>query len=218
MRPGQPTRPFLLKTECPRCKGWVTLHYQTGAAEVLCSSCSEPMPVKDVHVSAGPFMIYRDVLTASIFKYKKLLAEAEAEVAALKEKDALTGGYGVSIRSLSLFITNLKELLDGCRFDPRHLLGAETEYTLGGRSLKGVLVNISVTGVCLDTGGNPGPARPGEEISVRLPGKVTDFFIPGRIMWTSRNGHIGVKFTHLDAETIEFLKGFIKITSDLTGI
>lgn len=175
------------------------------------------MPVKDVHVSAGPFMIYRDVLTGSLFKYKKLLAEAEAEVAALKEKDALTGGYGVSIKSLSLFIANLKELLDGCRFDPRHPLGTETEYTLDGRSCKGVLVNISVTGVCLDTGKNPGAARPGGEITVRLPGKGAEFFIPGRIMWASRTGHIGVKFTHLDAETTEFLKGFIIEKSLLLG-
>lgn len=208
----------MLKTECPKCKSWVTLHFQTGASEVICTACSEPIPVKDVHVSAGPFMIYRDVLTTSLFKYKKLLAEAESEVAALKEKDALTGGYGVSIKSLSLFIANLKELLDGCRFDPRHPLEAvETEYMLDGRTRKGSLVNISVAGVCLDTGGTSPLPRTGSEVTVRLSGKGGEKTIPGRIMWTSRTGHIGVKFTHVDAKTAEFLKAYIIEKSLLVG-
>lgn len=208
----------MLKTECPKCKGWVTLHFQTGASKVVCTACSEPIPIKDVHVSAGPFMIYRDVLTTSLFKYKKLLAEAEAEVAALKEKDALTGGYGVSIKSLSLFIANLKELLDGCRFDPRHLLEAfETEYTLDGRTRKGTLVNISVTGACLDTGKDPSQPHPGGEVVVRLSGKGGEKLIPGRIMWTSRTGHMGVKFTNADPGTTEFLKAFIIEKSLLPG-
>jgi hypothetical protein len=177
------------------------------------------MPVKDVHVSAGPFMIYRDVLTGSLIKYKRLLAEAEIEIDGLRKKDALSGSYGVSIKSLSLFIENLKELLDGCRFDPRHPVSeaAETEYILDGRSYNGALVNISVTGACLDTKKNSERTRLWSEISVRLAGKGREFLIPGKIMWIGKSSLIGVKFTEVDDETREFLKSFITEKSLLLG-
>lgn len=209
----------MLKTECPKCKGWVTLPFQTGATEVVCKACSESIPVKDVHVSAGPFMIYRDVLTGSLIKYKRLLAEAEMEIAELRKKDAMTGSYGVSIKSLGLFINNLKELLDGCRFDPRHPLiqGTETEYLLDGREYKGALVNISVTGICLDTRKNSERTRLWSEISVRLSNKGKEFLIPGKIMWIGKTSLIGVKFTLVDDETREFLKAFVIENSILLG-
>ena len=209
----------MLKTECPRCKGWVTLPFQTGAAEVVCKACSESIPIKDVHVSAGPFMIYRDVLTSSLIKYKRLLAEAELEIDELRKKDALNGSYGVSIKSLSMFINNLKELLDGCRFDPRHPLSdaAEIEYLLDGRAYKGALVNISVTGICLDTRKNAERTRLWSEISVKLADKGTEVLIPGKIMWIGKTNLIGVKFTSVDDETREFLKAFIIEKSLLLG-
>ncbi|MBI2400955.1 MAG: PilZ domain-containing protein [Deltaproteobacteria bacterium] len=209
----------MLKTECPRCKDWVTLPFQTGATEVVCKACSEAIPIKDVHVSAGPFMIYRDVLTGSLIKYKRLLAEAEMEIDGLRKKEALTGTYGVSIKSLGIFINNLKELLDGCRFDPRHPLtqDIETEYLLDGRAYKGALVNISVTGVCLDTRKNSERTRLWSEISVRLSNEDKEFLIPGKIMWIGKTSLIGVKFSSVDDETREFLKAFITENSLLLG-
>lgn len=209
----------MLKTECPRCKSWVALPFQTGTEEILCTACSEPIPIKDVHVSAGPFMIYRDVLTASLIKYKRLLAEAEVEIDSLRKNDALTGTYGVSIKSLSMFINNLKELLDGCRFDPRHpLTGAiETEYLLDDRAYKGRLVNISVTGICLETVQHTERTRLWGDITVHLSDKGKDFFIPGKIMWIGKSSLIGVKFASVDEETREFLKAFITEKSLLLG-
>lgn len=164
-------------------------------------------------------MIYRDVLTGSMIKYKRLLAEAEIEIEELRKKDALSGSYGVSIKSLGLFINNLKELLDGCRFDPRHPLAgtAETEYILDGRAYKGSLVNISVTGVCLDTRKNSERTRLWSEIAVRLSGTGKEFLIPGKIMWIGKTSLIGVKFTSVDDETREFLKAFIIEKSVLLG-
>jgi hypothetical protein len=164
-------------------------------------------------------MIYRDVLTGSLIKYKRLLAEAEIEISELRKKDALTGSYGVSIKSLGIFINNLKELLDGCRFDPRHPLtqGTETEYMLDGRAYKGDLVNISVTGICLDTKRNSERTRLWSEIAVRLSDKGKEFLIPGKIMWIGKTSLIGVKFTSVDDETQEFLKDFIIEKSILLG-
>lgn len=164
-------------------------------------------------------MIYRDVLTGSLIKYKRLLAEAEVEIGELRKKDALTGSYGVSIKSLGLFINSLKELLDGCRFDPRHPLtqATETEYMLDGRAYKGALVNISITGVCLDTKKNSELTRLWNEITVRLSDKGKEFLIPGKIMWIGKSSLIGVKFTSIDDETREFLKAFIIEKSLLLG-
>jgi hypothetical protein len=177
------------------------------------------MPVKDVHVSAGPFMIYRDILTSSMIKYKRLLAEAEAEIESLRKNDALTGTYGVSIKSMGLFINNLKELLDGCRFDPRHPLteAIETEYLLDNRAFKGRLVNISVTGICLDTMRNSERTRLWGEVVVRLSHKDNEFLIPGKIMWVGKTSLIGVKFNSIDEKTREFLKAFITEKSLLLG-
>lgn len=209
----------MLKTECPKCKGWIVLPFQTGTEVITCSECSEPIPVKDVHVSAGPFMIYREALTGNLTKYKKLLAEAEVEVNDLKKKNALNGNYGISIKSLSLFITNLKELLDGCRFDPRHPLKqtTETEYIIDGRSSKGRLVNISVTGACIDAKDSSVRTNLRSDISVKLVDEGKDFLIPGRIMWVGNSGLIGVKFTSVDEETREFLKSLIIEESLILG-
>ena len=209
----------MLKTECPKCKGWIVLPFQTGTEEIICSECSEPIPVKDVHVSAGPFMIYREALTGNLTKYKKLLAEAEVEVNDLRKKDALNGNYGISIKSLSLFITNLKELLDGCRFDPRHPLKqvTEAEYIIDGRASRGPLVNISVTGACIDAKNSSVRTSLRSDISVRVSGKGKEFLIPGKIMWVGNSGLIGVKFTSVDEETRAFLKTLIIEESLILG-
>lgn len=209
----------MLKTECPKCKGWVTLPFQAGGGEVICTVCSTVVPVKDVHISAGPFMIYRDVLTGSLLKYKRLLAEAEREIDDLRKKDSSGGSYGVSIKSLSLFITNLKELLDGCRFDPRHPLKRpeEAEYVLDNRPYIGKLVNISMNGACLDTMRHAELTRLWSEISVRLKDERGEVLIPGKIMWIGKATLIGVKFSSVDDDTREFLKAFITEKSLLLG-
>lgn len=209
----------MLKTECPRCKNWVALPFQSGGGQVVCPDCSQALAVKDVHVSAGPFMIYRDVLSGSMLKYKRLLAEAEKEVAELRKKDAATGSYAVSIKSLSMFIGNLKELLDGCRFDPRHPLkqAVEAEYTLDGRAYKGKLVNISMSGACLDTLKHAELTRLWSDISLRLSGESGEVLLPGKIMWIGKTTLIGVKFTSADDETKEFLKAFITKKSMFFG-
>lgn len=208
----------VLKTECPRCNQWVDLPFQTGASEVVCTRCARPVTVKDVHVSAGPFMIYRDALTGNLLKYKRLLAEAEKEIDELRKKDA-TGNYAVSIKSLSLFIGNLKELLDGCRLEPRHPIkdAVEAEYILDGRAYKGKVANISLTGACLDTMRHSELTRLWSDVSVRLVYQQGEVLIPGKIMWIGKSTLIGVKFTYVDQETMEFLKAFITDKSLLLG-
>jgi len=175
--------------------------------------------VKDVHVSAGPFMMYREAITGNLAKYRRLLGEAESELAGLREKDALTGAYGISIKSLGLFITSLKELLDGCRNDPRHPLNhaIEVEFLIDGRASRGLLVNLSVTGACIDAKSSTARAALKSEISLRLSDKGREFLIPGRVMWTNDAGLIGVMFTTDDAEAREFLKSLIIEKSLILG-
>lgn len=165
-------------------------------------------------------MIYRDVLTGSLLKYKRLLIEAEREIEELRKKDDATGGgYGVSIKSLSLFIGNLKELLDGCRFEPRHPLkqATDAEYVLDGRQYAGKLVNISVTGACIDTLRNSERTRLWGEIQVRISDGRSEMLIPAKIMWIGKTTLIGVKFTSVDEETRAFLKSLITEKSVLLG-
>lgn len=209
----------MLKTECPRCNEWVDLPFQTGDSEVVCTRCDRPIAVKNVHVSAGPFMIYRDALTGNLLKYKRLLAEAEKEIEDLRKKDSTAGCYAVSIKSLSLFIRNLKELLDGCRLEPRHPLkdAIEAEYSIENRAYKGKIANISLTGACLDTMRHSELTRLWSDISVRLACEKGEVLIAGKIMWIGKSTLIGVKFTFVDEETREFLKAFITDKSLLLG-
>lgn len=209
----------VLKTECPGCNLWVDLPFQAGTSEVVCTRCARPVAIKDVHVSAGPFMIYRDALTGNLLKYKRLLAEAEKEIEDLRTKDAVTGSYAVSIRSLGLFISNLKELLDGCRLEPRHPLkdAVEAEYIIDNRAYKGKVANISLTGACLDTMRLSERTRLWSDISVRLAYEKGAVLIAGKIMWIGKSTLIGVKFTFVDEETREFLKDFITGESLLLG-
>ncbi len=203
----------MLKVECAKCNEWVHLPFQTEVKETRCPSCSEMIQVKDIYVSSGSFLIARDILSKNIFKYKRLLIEAENEVSEIRKKAGAGKPYEISSRTLSSFVSNLKELLDGCRNNARYeLKDAGVKYAVSGVSnlSQAIVVNISLSGICIDAGRRADMGKLWKELTVhfREPGAVGHFQVNGKVMWI--NGSlIGVKFDKTDHQDQKMLKDYI---------
>lgn len=203
----------MLKVECAKCNKWIHLPFHGEVRETRCPGCGAVIPVKDVYIAAGPFMIYREVLLKNMHKYKRLLAEAEKEMTELKDKGHGQKTYDVSANSVKMFITNLKELLDGCRGKVRHQLMEEcpVEYSIHGQTLQGKIVNISLSGVCIDMGSGAPHARPGDRVSVsfKADDKTGHFSIEGEIAWIGKGNQIGVRFSDIPEKSQELIQEYI---------
>lgn len=201
----------MLKMECSKCNEWIHLPFHSQASEVLCPGCTEVIPVKDVYVAAGPFTISRDVLFKNIYKYKRLVLEAEREEAEIKGKGNGLKTHEISARSIRMFILNLKELLDGCRDNVRHHIEDDVEYTINGASSVGTVVNISLTGICVE-GKVVELDRLWKDIVVHLRKDVDSdpAQLHGKIVWVNNSGHMGIKFTNGDKKTHKMIEEYIK--------
>lgn len=199
----------MLKMECPDCQEWIHLPFKTRAAEMVCPGCSGIVPVKDVYIAAGPFLIARDVLFKSVPRYKRLIVEAEKEVAGILRNTEKTDH--ISIKSMKMFINNLKELLNGCRDDARHALDdAGVEYSINQHTFQGNIVNISLTGACID--GKSVPLdRLWKEITIHLRrNEGGPLALKGRVVWIGDGNKMGVRFMANDEKTHDVVEDYIR--------
>lgn len=198
----------MLKMECPGCQEWIHLPFKTRAAEMVCPGCSGLIPVKDLYVAAGPFLIARDVLFKSVPRYRRLILEAEKEAAGLRNSEKVDN---ISLRSMKMFINNLKELLDGCRDEARHALNDNgVEYSINRLIFQGNIVNISVSGTCID-GKNMSLDRLWQEITVHLKrAEAETCSIRGRVVWIGDGNKMGVKFLTDDEKTRDAIEDYIR--------
>lgn len=201
----------MLKIECPACNEWLHSEFLIELDETKCPSCGEVIPVKDVYVSAGPYSIHRDILLGHLFKYKRLLKEAYKELEELNKKGEGLKSYGISAKTVELFVNNLREMLEGCRNGFRvDAEGTGAEFSAGGDAKGASLVNISISGACLkaeDPGSAPGK---GADIKVRLPEEDGALEVEGYVVWTAGDGVFGTRFASLDAEKKELLLEYLK--------
>ncbi len=199
----------MLKIECPECKQWIHSHFLADYKEMQCPSCSAKVQVSDLYISAGPFSIHRDVLRKHMFKYKRLLMEAEKELDDLKAAANTFKADPISTKSIGLFINNLKEMLSGCRESTRFAPeGLEIRFVAGQKTIDARLVNISTTGVCVDIGKQAADFKKGDEVSVEL-GGVGSGRLPGIVIWAG-NGQAGVRFGELSEEIRKNLFEFLR--------
>lgn len=207
----------MLKTECSICREWIDLPFAAGAPSVVCPRCSGTVEVRDVHIAAGPYMMHRDGLKRSIIKYKRLLGEAEKELEELSRREKGLGGEP-TLKSVAMFVTHLKELLDGCRADQRYPLkrATEAECLYGGASSRCRLVNMSTSGLCLDAAAQPSLATLWSEVGIRL--LKGGALLPGRVMWVGKGTLVGVRFGELPEKTREHVKDFIRENCLIIGI
>ncbi len=177
--------------------------------KVECPTCVEAIPVKDVYVSAGQFLICRDILRKSIHKYKRIVEEAEQEVAELQKNGGLRA-HSVTASSINGFIKKLKEMLDGCRSQMRHRLADEyAEYVLGQKKCKAKVVNISTSGVCLECREVLGLETLWNDISITFKPRKSPSALAarGKVMWIGKNGRMGVK---LSTDACGWVDGYLR--------
>ncbi|MBI1912404.1 MAG: PilZ domain-containing protein [Deltaproteobacteria bacterium] len=201
----------MLKTECPNCSSWVHLPFHGNVEETTCPDCGSQIPVKDVYVSAGPFLIFRDILLKNMYKYKRLILEAEKEIEDLKKRGDGIRTYDVSVNTMTNFLGNLKEMLDGCRNSTRHPLGERSVlYTINKQEYQGRLVNLSVTGACIDCGKISTLAKLWNDIELHFEGDGTEgFSIQGKTMWIGNGNLMGVKFVKNEDSTARQIESLI---------
>ncbi|MDO8426678.1 MAG: PilZ domain-containing protein, partial [Deltaproteobacteria bacterium] len=203
----------MLKVECTKCNEWVHLPFDTDVKETRCPSCAETIPVTDIYVSSGSFLIARDILAKNIFKYRRLLLEAESEVSDIRRKGGAGKPCEISSKTISAFISNLKELLDGCRNSSRfELKDVIVKYALADNSQthQAGIVNISLSGVCIDVRGRADMGKLWKEIVIhfREPGTAGHFQLNGKVMWIN-GALIGVKFEKVEHQDQKMLKDYI---------
>lgn len=176
----------MLKIECAKCNSWFNLPFNSEGDEVECPKCREKTPAKDVYVAAGPYMIFRDVLIKNMPKYRRLILEAEKEIIEL-EKKAVKKTYDISAKSVNAFISNLREMLDGCRDTVRYRpTETSVEYVIDGKTYAGEIVNISMTGLCLDARKTATVTSLWSAIEVVFKHNTKPFSAHGKIVWMGK--------------------------------
>lgn len=201
----------MLKTECAKCGAWVVLPFKV--EEANCPNCGEVVPVKEVFISAGPYTIYRDVLKKNMFKYKRLIIEAEKEMADLRSRP---GGrkYDISVDTIKQLLANLKEMLDGCRDHLRHELDANVTYMMNQQAYPGRVVNLSLSGICIEAGKSSSMNKLLSDVEVRLKTGKDLVNIKGKVMWIGNGDKMGIKFINIDENLMDTLKDYILMNWD----
>lgn len=200
----------MLKLECQSCGQWVHSPFLAELEETQCPNCAASIKVKDICISAGTFSMYRDVLLKHMFKYQRLLSEAEREIDDIK-KDTKGKASTASIESVKMFVTNLREMLEGCRDSFRvNIKDISSEVSLGDEKVSGHLVNISTTGVCIDAGQVKPAMKKGDHVEITIGEDWRG--LNGKVVWVGKGNQMGIRFLKMDSETKNRLLEFIKKT------
>lgn len=203
----------MLKFECKNCNKWHPLPFHVSSIEVFCPDCSQAIPGTDIYVTSGPLAITKEALRKNVHKYKRLIQSAEKEVEELKKKGAAKGLDSTEDPG-GAFSMHLRELLSGCRDDTRHRVAEETQikYFFNGANHTAKVVDISLTGICLQTqaAGSPSPLpKTGSKIPLRLVDEGAEAVITGEVAWSGKAGLMGVKFKELTKEKEGFVRELI---------
>jgi hypothetical protein len=136
--------------------------------------------------------------------------EAERELDALAERQK--GPQDVSIRTVRKFIENLKEMLDGCRNNPRtHLTTDVVKYIIDDITYQGKLINISTSGVCIKAAEDSSLPQKGDEVNVIFEEEKEEdpCRIEGEVIWIGKGNHFGIKFIDLDKSKKKCLQHYM---------
>jgi len=199
----------MLRHQCPECKEWIHSPFLVDCKEMQCPSCSANVKVSDLYISAGPFSIHRDVLRKNMFKYTRLLMEAEKELLDVKDAVGKFKADPISTKSIAMFIENLKEMLSGCRESTRFSAQGLNIRFIGDKgSVEAKLINISTTGICVDIGESAAAYKKGDTVAVELGGAGRGR-LPGQVVWAGK-GPVGVRFKEMDEATRQGLFEFLR--------
>jgi hypothetical protein len=200
----------MLKVECPKCKEWVHSPFLVEMDEMACPSCGVEIPVEEVYISAGPYSISRDVLMKHFFKYRRLLSEAASELEELKKEGEGLKKYDITADNVSKFMKNLEELLAGCRSGFRISPGdKKVNYFINDSSHESRLINISMTGICIDAGEGATLPAVSDKITIELVDDPHNIKVNGVALRVAKSGIIGIQFAELDMDAKKSLLDYI---------
>ncbi len=200
----------MLKVECPKCKEWVHSPFLVEMEEMTCPSCGVEISVEEVYISAGPYSISRDVLMKHFFKYRRLLTEATTELEELKKEGQGIKAYDITAENVNKFMKNLEELLAGCRSGFRVAPGDKlVNYFVNDASHESKLINISMTGICIDAGEGAVLPVANEKISIELVDGSHNIKVQGVALRVGKSGTMGIQFAELSAETKKSLLDYV---------
>ncbi len=211
----------MLETKCPKCKSTLASPFLCESQVAECKNCGASFPVTEVLISAGPYSIYRDVLIKNIHKYVGLLREAKSELSELEAGGENSITRSESAKTVNLFISRLKELLDGCRDKLRIPgTGSTVEFTLHGETRSGALINISSRGICINMKKSAHMISPGVETKLKIIDKSLSepLTLHGEVVWNTDKGLTGLILTDLDESTQKALWSFIREKGSLKDI
>ena len=200
----------MLKVECLKCKEWIHSPFLVEMDETTCPSCGADIPVEEVYISAGPYSISRDVLMKHFFKYRRLLTEAASELEELKKEGEGLKKCDITANNVNKYMKNLEELLAGCRSGFRISPGdKKVNYFINDASYESKLINISMTGICIDAGEGAVMPTVKENITIELVDDSHNIKVQGVAVRVAKSGTIGIQFAELDAATKKALLDYV---------
>ncbi len=202
----------MLKTECPECQQWVSSPLLTELKETSCPDCGSRFPVDGLYVTAGPFSIHRKSLLEKEHKYTELLKKTKTELTKYKYPKNGKLADALSVATLDLFVSGLEELMAGCRDKFRVTVKEKViSYSTDSLPQQGRLINISTSGVCIESTSKAGELQKGTFVILIIDNidTIGTIYLHGEVVWTTDKDRIGIRFINNEPETRERVKKYM---------
>jgi len=200
----------MLKMKCPNCEEMIVSALLADMNEVSCKHCQSLVPVDNVMVFAEGFTFHRNDLLKRLFRYKGLLDEIGKERALLEKNPQASDE---SKKSLDRFAQALAEVMAGARKNLRidFADSVPARYRANSRAESGRLVNISMSGACVEVVPKAACPRKATALTIEfsLPGIDFEFSLSGNVSWAKKGQTFGVEFNELQPQAFDRLWDYI---------
>lgn len=207
----------MLNVDCPHCSRTVSSSFLMERREVLCPACGRTYPLKDLYITAGPYLLYRDVIMPRTQLCVDLLRRVHSECEVMEREGGSSLAHRETAKTMRVFASILREVLEGCREAPRAPGGrTELECSLDGRGFQARLMNISSTGLCLSQEGSPERFGRGRIINLVLRDRSLEapLSLKGWVVWSTEKGITGMRFVGLNDESRAMLRALMTAKSE----
>jgi predicted Zn finger-like uncharacterized protein len=190
----------MLEMKCSECNGVISSALLADLEEVNCNHCQALVPIKDLTVSANGFTYYCADLKKRLPHYKSLLKNFTAELKYLeKDPDASSKRKHSLDKTVQALKTGMATTRNNCRihFADEQLM----KYRSDSQIEIGKLVNISMTGACIELMPSSTAPRKNSQMTIMfsLPDKEHVFSLNGVIRWCY-DGSFGISFDAVKPE------------------
>ena len=183
--------------------------------QVTCEHCQVQVPVENVMVFAEGFTFHRNDLIKRLFRYKGLLDEISKERQMLEQNPQASAE---SKKSLDRFSQALAEVMAGARNNLRidFSKALPVRYRASSRAESGKLVNISMSGACIEIDQKAACPRKKAALTIEfsLPGLDYSFSLSGRVSWAKKGRSFGLEFNDIEQAALDNLWDYISSAAE----